>query len=87
MPAAQAAGIAMSGHSEGASRHQAALFPEMLDELIASDAMVRVVDAFVGTLDLAVLGFAKAMPARRGRPSYAPGNLLSYAVRPAGPCA
>lgn len=76
MPAAQAAGIVMSGHIEGASRDQATLFPETLDELIAPDSMVRVVDAFVGTLDLAALGFAKALPARTGRPSYAPGDLL-----------
>ena len=65
MPAAQAAGIVMSGHIEGASRAQATLLPEAPDELIAPDAMVRVVDAFVGTLDLAALGFAKA-PVRSG---------------------
>lgn len=76
MLAAQAAGIVMSGHIEGASRQQATLFPETLDELIAPDAVVRVVDAFVGTLELAALGFAKAVPARTGRPSYAPGDLL-----------
>lgn len=29
------------------------------------DAMVRVVDMFVGTLDLATLGFAKALLAAR----------------------
>ena len=66
MPAAQAAGIVMSGHIEGASRDQATSFPERLDELIAPDSMVRVVDAFVGTLDPAALGFAKALPARTG---------------------
>ena len=51
----------MSGHIEGASRAQATLFPEALGELIAPDALVRVVDAFVGTLDLAALGFEGAL--------------------------
>ncbi|ALJ35874.1 hypothetical protein D9623_12040 [Azospirillum brasilense] len=61
MPAAQAAGIVMSGHIDGTSRHKATLFPETLDGLNAPDAMVRVVDAVVGTPDLAALGFAKAL--------------------------
>lgn len=68
--------LPMPGHIEGRSRHQATLFPETLDELIAADAVVRVVDAFVDTLDVRALGFAKAVPARTGRPPYAPGDLL-----------
>jgi transposase len=66
----------MVGHIEGQSRHQATLFPETLDELIAADAPVRVVDAFVGMLNLQELGFSKAAPQRTGRPSYAPADLL-----------
>lgn len=66
----------MAGHIAGRSRAQATLFPETLEELIAADATVRVVDAFVDALDARALGFAKAVPARTGRPSYAPGDLL-----------
>jgi transposase len=37
---------------------------------------VRVVDAFVGELDLAVLGFARAAPSSPERPTYHPAALL-----------
>ena len=58
----------MAGFVEGISRDQVTLFPERLDELIAADAPVRVVDAFVDSLDMRALGFAKAVPDRTGRP-------------------
>lgn len=70
----------MVGHIEGSSRDQATLFPERLDELIAAAARVRVVDAFVGMLKLAALGFTKAAPERTGRPSYAASDLLKLYV-------
>jgi transposase len=64
------------GHISGEGRHQAALFPVMLDELVAPEAMVRVVDAWVETLDMHALGFAKAQAATMGRPTYDPDDLL-----------
>ena len=70
----------MVGHIEGQSRDQATLFPERLEELIAAAAAVRVVDAFVDTLELAKLGFGKTMPQRTGRPPYAPSDLLKLYV-------
>lgn len=70
----------MAGYITGRSRDQATLFPERLDDLIAADAPVRVVDAFVGTLRLAELGFAKAAPKVTGRPGYDPGDLLKLYV-------
>ena len=63
-------------HVEGQSRYQATLFPEVLDEVIPSDHPVRVIDAFVETLDLAVLGFSKVQAEATGRPPYAPGDLM-----------
>ena len=47
---------------EGEDRSQSTLFPERLDDYIAEDNAVRVVDAFVDRLDLAELGFARAEP-------------------------
>ena len=41
------------------------LLPECLDDYIAEDNPVRVVDAFVEELDLQALGFAGAEPATR----------------------
>jgi transposase len=70
----------MAGFVEGVSRDQATLFPERLDELIKVDAPVRVVDAFVDSLDLRQLGFTKAVPASEGRPPYNPGHLLKLYV-------
>jgi hypothetical protein len=37
----------MSGFIEGESRYRITLFPESLDEYIAADGAVRVVDVFV----------------------------------------
>jgi hypothetical protein len=47
----------MSRFIEGADRQQVTLLPECLDDFIAEDNTVRIVDAFIGELDLAALGF------------------------------
>lgn len=65
---------------EGQDRHQVTLLPESLDEFIAEDNAVRVVDAFVDELDLAALGFAGTTPATTGRPSYSPAVLLKIYI-------
>lgn len=67
-------------HVRGQSRHQATLFPEALDDLILAENSVRVVDAFVDSLDLSGLGFSKVVPAATGRPPYHPGDLLKLYV-------
>jgi transposase len=68
------------GHVTGQSRYQRTLFPEVLDEVIAADAQVRVIDAFVETLDLAELGFSRVVAEATGRPCYAPGDLLKLYI-------
>lgn len=60
----------------GQSRYQSTLYPETLDEVIALDSAVRVIDAFVDSLDLAALGFLKVEVEATGRPPYDPGDLL-----------
>jgi transposase len=67
-------------HIRGQSRHQGTLFPERLDELIGQDHAVRVVDAFVDSLDLAKLGFSKVKAAATGRSPYHPADLLKLYV-------
>lgn len=42
----------MKRYVEGENRSQSTLFPESLDDYIADDNPVRVVDVFVGELDL-----------------------------------
>jgi transposase len=68
------------GHRRGESRQQTALFPVMLDELVADDALVRVVDAWVDSLDLKALGFQKAQAQVLGAPPYDPADLLKLYI-------
>ena len=65
---------------EGQDRHQVTLLPGSLDDFIAADNAVRVVDAFVEELDLEDLGFEGASPASTGRPAYHPGVLLKIYI-------
>jgi transposase len=65
---------------EGEDRQQVLLLPECLDDYVAEDNPVRVIDAFVGELDLAELGFEGATPADTGRPAYYPGALLKIYI-------
>jgi transposase len=61
---------------EGQDRSQLILLPDCLDDYVGEDNPVRVVDAFIDELDLAVLGFAGVVPEATGRPSYHPVTLL-----------
>jgi transposase len=65
---------------EGEDRSQVTLLPECLDDFIAEDNAVRVVDAFVEELDLQELGFEGIEPASTGRPSYHPTVLLKIYI-------
>jgi transposase len=65
---------------EGSDRRQVTLLPECLDDYIADDNPVRVVEAFVEELDLEALGFARAAPALTGRPAYHPSVLLKIYI-------
>jgi transposase len=65
---------------EGETRFQSTLFPERLDDYIADDNAVRVVDAFVEKLDLLSLGFEGVEPSDTGRPAYHPAVLLKLYI-------
>jgi transposase len=65
---------------EAEDRSRSTLFPERLDDYIAEDNAVRVVDAFVDRLDLVELGVARAEPSVTGRPGYHPGVLLKMYI-------
>lgn len=70
----------MKRYVEGENRSQSTLFPESLDEYIAEDNPVRVVDVFVDELDLKQLGFEGAEPEATGRPAYHPATLLKIYI-------
>ena len=69
----------MSKFIEGENRFQTTLFPERVDDFVAEDSPVRVVDAFIDGLDISGLGF-KAEPADTGRPGYDPRTMLKIYV-------
>jgi transposase len=50
--------------------------PEAIDDYIDPESPVRVIDAFVDGLDMAALGFRRALPEETGRPGYDPRLLL-----------
>ena len=65
---------------EGIDRGQATLFPECLADWISENNPVRVIDAFVDSLDLSRLGFEGVAPEVTGRPSYHPSVLLKLYI-------
>ena len=67
-------------HITGESRQQSTLLPATLDDYVDEDHPVRVIDAFVDTLDLKALGFSKAETRITGRKPYHPGDLLKLYI-------
>src|SRR5271168_793080 len=61
---------------EGEDRRQSFLLPQSLDDYVAEDNPVRVIEVFIDELDLGGLGFSGVHPAATGRPAYHPSTLL-----------
>lgn len=57
-----------------ADRNQ--MFMTSLDMMVDSDSPVRIIDAFIESLDLKKMGFKNSTPSKEGRPAYPPGLLL-----------
>ena len=68
----------MGRFTEGCGRSQRLLLPGCIDDYVAEDNPVRVVDIVVDELDLSALGFAGA--AATGRPGHPPAMLLKLYV-------
>ena len=69
----------MTDFIEGENRTQATLFPERLDDYIAEENAVRVIEVFIEGIDLTNLGF-KTEPEITGRPAYHPATMLKLYV-------
>ncbi len=65
---------------EGEDRRQGVLLPEYLDDFVAEENQVRVIEAFVDELDLRALGFEGVAPEATGRPAYHPATMLKIYV-------
>ena len=63
---------------EGCDRRQQAFLPACVDDYVAEDNPVRVVDLYVDELDMATLGFVGA--AATARPGYRPAMLLKLYI-------
>src|SRR6202051_2999955 len=70
----------MTRFVQSEDRIQGVLLPEYLDDYVAEDNPVRVIDVFVDELDLGALGFEGVIPEATGRPGYHPGALLKIYV-------
>jgi transposase len=57
-------------------RTQDSVLPYRLEDYVTEDNLVRVIDVFVGELDLAGLGFDGMHPEATGRPGYHPSVVL-----------
>ncbi|MDR2246307.1 MAG: transposase [Treponema sp.] len=64
----------------GESRDQIILLPDSIEEYVAENNSVRVIDAYINRLDLAAVGFSRPQPHQTGRPMYDPKNLLKLSV-------
>lgn len=64
----------MVTHRLGVARQQTSIF--CLEDFIASDNMVRVIDAFVDILDFESLGFAHVKGNKTGAPAFHPAILM-----------
>jgi transposase len=64
----------MMAHRQGSARNQLAF--QYLEELIAQDNIVRVIDAFVDILDCQKLGFAHSFTHKTGARPYHPALFL-----------
>ena len=56
------------------------MLPDCIDDLVALDNPVRVIDAFVDGLNLTEAGFSKAVLNRTGRPPYNPRDMLKLYI-------
>jgi len=64
----------------GEDREQTALLPESIEDYVEDNSTVRVIDAFINSINMMELGFEKHEPNDTGRPMYDPKDLLKLYV-------
>jgi transposase len=70
----------MSHHIKGQLRYQSTRFPEAIDDFVAEDNPIGVIDVFVDQLDLLSLGFESVNAKVTGCPGYHPATLLKLYI-------
>ncbi len=66
----------MGKYIKGERRNQILLIPSTIEEEIDEENEVRVIDAFVESLDLEEIGVERAVPKQVGKPGYDPRDML-----------
>lgn len=66
----------MANFKKGIERNQLVLFPTFLDDMIDQNNDIRVIDAFVDSLDLNHLNFNYFSPKNKGNRPYNPKDML-----------
>ncbi len=61
---------------KGINCNQILLFPEMVDDYVEEDNIIRFIDIYVDKLDMIKLGFTHSIPNLLGRNPYKPRDLL-----------
>jgi transposase len=64
----------------GESRNQITLLPDSIDDYVGEGNSVRVINAYIDSLNLSELKFVKPQPNNTGRPMYDPKDLLKLYV-------
>ena len=70
----------MTGFVIGADRAQGTMFPAQLEDYVAEDNPVRVIDFFIDQLELGQLGFGRVRAKLTGRPAYHAAVMLKLYV-------
>ena len=68
------------GYIQGQNRNQIILFPDSIDDYVEAENPVRIIDAYIDSLELFDLGFTKAVTKDTGRPPYCPYEMLKLYV-------
>jgi transposase len=68
--------VRVSRFVQSEERTRDTFLPGRLEDYVSEDNPVRVIDVFVGELDLMKLGFEGMTPQATGRPGYHPSTLL-----------
>jgi len=66
----------MPNYKEGLNRNQQLLFPPSLDEYVDENNLVRAIDSYVDSIDLADVGVFTCNSSSEGQPAYHPALLL-----------
>lgn len=68
-------------YKKGLDRKSEAYFPPSIDECVSEENIVRVIDAYVETLDMEGLGFTNAsLNSKKGQPAFHPKLLLKIYI-------